>query len=166
MRRAAYWSLLVSPTAGVTYGHNSIWVWAEEPQVPEGHEPLGTVAPWHEGLEPPGAESMAVLRSFFEKLPWWRLRPAQELLAEQPGERDPRHFVAAASTEEGSLAVLYLPEGGEVSLNLGSLKLPATARWFDPGTGEWLEAGTLSEERQTLRAPGDGDRVLCIGELE
>ncbi|MHC5035621.1 MAG: apiosidase-like domain-containing protein, partial [Planctomycetota bacterium] len=34
VRRAAYWSLLVSPTAGLTFGHNSIWAWQEEPAAP------------------------------------------------------------------------------------------------------------------------------------
>lgn len=35
VRRAAYWSLLVSPTAGLTYGHNAIWIWNEIEGVPK-----------------------------------------------------------------------------------------------------------------------------------
>ena len=34
VRRALYWSLLVAPTAGVTYGHHGIWPWTEELGVP------------------------------------------------------------------------------------------------------------------------------------
>ena len=36
VRRAAYWSLMVHPAAGVTYGCNPIWNWGAETEVPEG----------------------------------------------------------------------------------------------------------------------------------
>ena len=169
VRRAAYWSLLVAPTAGVSFGHNSIWVWAEEPEVPEGHARIGTVAPWQEGLDTPGVRSMTVLRRFFDSLPWWQLRPAPELVVKQPGERDPHRFVAAARKEDGELAVVYLPQGGDISLRLESLKRPAIAcweadaRWFNPRTGEWAEAGTFRKATHTFTAPDSSDWVLCIG---
>jgi len=165
VRRAAYWSLLVSPTAGVTLGHNAIWVWPEEPEVPEEHAQIGIVAPWYEGLDTPGIRSMAVLRRFFDSLPWFRLRPAPELLAEQPGERDPHRFVAAAKTDDNEWSVVYLPEGGSICLNAESLRRPITARWFNPRSGEWADADTVTEATHTLTAPGSGDWLLCIGEV-
>jgi len=164
VRRAAYWSLLIAPTAGVTFGHNSIWVWSEEPEVPEGHPSIGAVSPWHEGLDTPGVRSMAVMRQFFDALPWWRLRPAPELLTKQPGERDPHRFVAAAKAEDGILAVAYLPEGGKVWLNLEAVDRPTPARWFNPCTGEWADAGTVVEATHTITAPDNGDWVLCVGD--
>ncbi len=168
VRRAAYWSLLVAPPAGVTYGHNAIWTWPEQPEVPEGHPKLGTVEPWHAGLNTPGVRSMTVLRRFFESLPrpWAQLRPAPDLLAEQPGDRDPEHFVAAALTEGGDLAVAYLPVGGAVRVRSEALPRPATARWFDPRTGAWTAAGMAGgpEGPHHFTAPGDDDWVLCVGE--
>lgn len=162
VRRAAYWSLLVAPTAGVTFGHNSIWVWPEEPELPEGHERLGKVAPWREGLDTPGIRSMSALRQFFESITWWQLRPAPELLAEQPGEENPHRFVAAARTDDGGLAVLYLPEGGSITLQAEPLKLPAVAQWFNPRTDEWTDAGVVSKATQNFAAPNNDDWVLCI----
>jgi len=162
VRRAAYWSLLVAPSAGVTFGHNAIWVWAEEPEVPEGHPRIGTVAPWREGLDTPGVRSMGCLRRFFDPLPWWSLRPAPELLAEQPGEGNPQCFVAAARTEGGELAVVYLSQGGDLPLRLESLKRPAVARWFNPRTGEWTDGGTVEEALPILTAPDSNDWGLCI----
>ncbi|NOZ20195.1 MAG: DUF4038 domain-containing protein [Planctomycetes bacterium] len=159
VRRAAYWSLLVSPTAGVTYGHNSIWVWNEKAGPADGHERLGDVPPWQEGLMPPGAQSMAVLHRFFANLPWWTLRPAPELLAEQPGENDPRRFVAAAMAEEETLALLYLPCGGEVRLKLDVCDTMERARWFNPRAEEWTEAGSIAGE---YTAPDDMDWMLVI----
>ena len=165
VRRAAYWSLLVAPTAGVTFGHNAIWVWAQKPEVPEGHERIGIVGPWHQGLYTPGVQSMSILRRFFDSLPWPQLRPAPELLVEQRGAREPHRFVAAAKTADDVLAVLYLPKGGEVRLDLASLKRPASARWFDPRSDVWVDVGGVTEEMRAFTAPDEGDWVLCIGEI-
>ncbi|MGC9347075.1 MAG: DUF4038 domain-containing protein [Anaerolineae bacterium] len=162
VRRAAYWSLLVSPTAGVTYGTNPIWVWPDEPEVPDGHERIGTVAPWHEALDTPGIRSMTTLRRFFESLPWWTLRPAPELLAEQPGEDDPRHFIAAAKTEDGGTAVIYTPVGGTVKLNVDALPEPPVICWFDPRAGDWTDVCALPDTSGTLQTPDEDDWVLCV----
>ncbi len=164
VRRAAYWSLLVSPPAGVTFGMNPIWVWPPDdaPEVPEGHERLGPVQPWRAGLDSPGVRSMAILRALFDALPWWSLRPAPELLMQQPGEEDPAHFIAAAKTEDGTLAVVYIPQGGDVCLDTSSLVHPATETWFNPRTGERKYAGPVAGTTCTLTSPEDEDWVLCI----
>jgi len=162
VRRAAYWSLLVAPPAGVTFGHNSIWVWAEKPELPEGHERLGTVAPWREGLCTPGILSMSALHRFFESITWWRLRPATELLVQQPGKENPQQFVATAKTDDGDLAVAYLPAGCSIALQTETLKRPAVARWFNPRTGEWTDAGKVIEGTQNFTTPDNSDWVLCV----
>lgn len=159
VRRAAYWSLLVSPPAGVSYGHNAIWTWSERPEVPEGHDRLGLVPPWHEGIDAPGVRSMAILQEFFDALPWTTLCPSPDLLVEQPGREAPERFVAAARTEDGRLGVLYLPVGGEARLDLSRLNAPSAARWFNPRTGEWMAAQVAS----TFTAPDNDDWGLCIG---
>lgn len=154
VRRAAYWSLLLAPTAGVTYGHNWVWPWPVTPQVPEGHESLGEVRPWPEGVRAPGAQSMSVLRRIMARLEWWRLRPAIELLAVQPGETEPRQWIAAAATADRDLAVLYLPTGGEVRLNTGGT---LHAEWVDPRTGAATDAGAVTA---SMTAPDGQDWLL------
>jgi hypothetical protein len=160
VRRAAYWSLLVSPTAGVTYGTNPIWVWPSVPEPPEGHERIGPVDPWYTALETPGLRSMTVMRHFFEALDWWALRPAPEVLAAQPGEDDPTRFVAAAKRSDGKVVVIYTPEGGSLALNAGALPDGAVACWFNPRTGAWAEVGSLSEAGGDVQTPDDHDWVL------
>lgn len=164
VRRAAYWSLLVAPPAGVTFGHNAIWVWSEDEEVPEGHPRLGAVGAWHGGLETPGVWSMAILRRFFEQLPapWWRLRPAPDLLAAQPGDRDPARFIAAARTPGGELAVVYLPVGGDVELRVPQRPTQAAVRWFDPRSGVWAGTAAVTPGVHRLVAPGAGDWLLCL----
>lgn len=153
VRRAAYWSLLVTPTAGVTYGNNAIWWWGREPEIPLGHEGLGIFDPWHTGLDLPGVRNMTVLRSFFESLAWWTLRPAPQMLAAQPGEQDPARHIMLAANAERTLAVAYLPRGGALSLQAPLADLPR--RWFDPRTGDYRAADSLT-------APDEQDWVLLL----
>ena len=159
VRRAVYWSLLVAPTAGVTYGSNSIWWWGRQPEDPLAHEWLGPVAPWRDGLHLPGIDSMTVLKALFESLPWWQLRPAQALLAEQPGHENPRRYVAVAATDDGSTVVAYLPEGGEIRLR--GLAQALHAQWFDPLAGTSVDAGNVSGAA-ALTAPEGQDWVLLL----
>ena len=163
VRRALYWSLLISPTAGVTYGHHGIWFWAERPEIPTDHPGSGVAPPWWEAMEAEGAICVGHLKALFDSIPWWLLRPAQELLVEQPGTPQmPHKFIAAAKAEDGSLALIYTPEGGEIALRTELLELPA-ARWFNPRTGEWIEAGEVNKPVHPFRTPDGKDWVLLVG---
>ena len=162
VRRAAYWSLLVSPTAGVTYGGQGIWGWHTKVQAPADHISTGLGSPWHIAKDLPGALSMKYLHRFFKSIEWWRLIPAQEVLTEQPGKEDASKFIAAAKTKEGDLLVVYLPEGGPVTLKTDSLKTGLTARWYHPRTGGWLDAGKIKSSSHTFKTADLNDWVLLI----
>lgn len=159
VRRAAYWSLLVAPPAGVTYGANPIWVWPTEVEGAENHDGLGQIAPWHTALEFPGAASMGVLRQFMEAIPWWDLRPAPEALRVQPGSDRAEAFVAAARSTEGSLVVVYTPMGAAIELAADVVPRNATARWFDPATGRWADA---DGEGGRYAPPGGAEMLLVL----
>ena len=163
VRRAAWWSVLVSPTAGVTYGGHGIWSWQKEAGVPRAHPNTGVALPWHEAIGLPGAADMKRLASFMAEIQWWRLLPAPQMLARQPGEADPKKFVAVAQAEDGSFAVAYLPVGGTVELRTESLKGAAAARWYDPRDGKWTDAGAAAPSVCKFTAPSEDDWVLWIG---
>lgn len=164
VRRALYWSLLISPPAGVCYGNHNVWPWTTQTEDLNKAFPGSDwrVGPWTKGLDSPGVRSTAILRGFFESGEWWRLRPAPSLIARQPGDDNPRAFVAAAATEAGDWAVVYSPVGGRLSLRPGGLKRPAAARWFDPRTGARQEAEALKGGEQTFTTPDAQDWVLDI----
>lgn len=65
VRRAAYWSLLVSPPAGVSYGGQGIWGWHTKVQAPADHIRTGLGSPWDVAKDLPGSFSMKYLHSFF-----------------------------------------------------------------------------------------------------
>ena len=151
VRRALYWSLLVSPTAGVTYGHHGIWPWMEEAGVPADHPNSGVAPTWREALRSEGAQGVRYLAAFFTAIAWPSLRPAQQLLAEQPGDADPNRFIAAAQNAQGQV-VVYTP-GDPIHL----VQSLTDASWYSPRTGEWSDAGN-----GTAFTPIDGqDWVLC-----
>lgn len=162
VRRAAYWSLLVSPPAGITYGGQGIWGWHTKVQAPADHLSTGLGSPWYIAKDLPGALSMKYLHEFFKSIEWWRLVPAPEVLTEQPGKKDASKFIAAAKSDAGDLLVVYLPEGGSVTLKTDSLKQDLTARWYHPRTGGWLDAGEVERPQQTFKTADRNDWVLLI----
>jgi hypothetical protein len=146
VRRAAYWSLLASPPAGVTYGHDSIWNWNSETGPSEGHGNWhdGAVPPWHTGLETTGTRSMTVLRGIFEKIDWTTLTPCRFLLAEESRRGDAAAFIAVGRTA-GNTVVVYSPRGGTVCL--GSDAVPGPLHIVDPRTGKTIQRFDNVEKR-------------------
>jgi len=163
VRRAAYWSLLSAPTAaGVSYGTNPIWLWAEKVEDAEGHANLPNIGPWHTGLEAPGIQQMTLMRELFGTLPWHQLAAAPNLLEAQPGADDPQAHTACAATPDARCVVAYTPVGGVISLHTAELALPAAATWLDPRSGQSREAGRVQTPQQEFVAPSNEDWVLVL----
>jgi hypothetical protein len=164
VRRALYWSLLVSPTAGVTYGGHGIWGWDDGSGPPTGHPNTGTALPWQQALNLPGAEQLTHLMSLMRSIDWWRLCPAPELLAEQPGATSSSKFVAVAATDNHDLIVIYTPFETCIELHSDALPNDLSALWFDPRTGERTSISLEADQgRYRLQTPGAGDWVLVLG---
>lgn len=163
VRRAIYWSLLVTPTAGVTYGGHGVWGWDDGSGPPVAHPNTGTPKPWQEALLLPAAEQIAHVSACFNAIEWWRLRPAPELLAAQPGDFIPSRFIAAARSEHGDLALIYIPEERAIALYREQLQPEVTATWFNPRTGEYT-AATIESDQQLFhfQTPAEGDWVLLL----
>lgn len=159
VRRAAYWSLLTSPPAGITYGTGGIIVWAQRRIVLESEGVTQQFLTWRESLKLQGGYDMAVLRKIFESIPWWDLVPAQELLVEQPGLDDEEAFIAIAKTSDSKYMVIYNPKEQEVKLNLKNVKTPCKFSWIDPTTGKVSKEETIISETVTLRPPPSRDRI-------
>ena len=161
VRRALYWSLLVSPTAGVTYGGHGIWGWDDGSAPPIGHDDTGIPRPWQQALTLPGAEQLTLLVQNLISLPWWTFRPAQDVLAVQPGAETLRHFIATARTDD--LLLMYLPENEDIQLKTETLPAELSATWINPRTGERLAAQSHQHDSIShFNTPGLGDWLLLI----
>ncbi len=163
VRRAAYYSLLAAPPAGVTYGAHGIWFWSRKAEVPLDHPGSGVAEPWHQCLDYPGARQMRVLRSVFDSLQWWKLRPDRTLLAEDPRDPDFRTYIMPARSETGEYALIYLPANPSVKLNLSSFPGPVRATWIDPRTGRRVPTGRFKPLPSVeLKTPSEGDWLLLL----
>ncbi|MCC6395351.1 MAG: DUF4038 domain-containing protein [Bryobacterales bacterium] len=157
VRRAAYWSLLVAPPAGVSYGAHGVWSWELKPHVPMAHPDTGMAPSWREAMNLPGSTQMKYLVKLFTSLEWWRLRPAPNQILDQPGQTDPARFVPLAVADDGSFSLAYLPVGVTVKIKS---KLSGRARWFNPRNGEWSGERTFSHGTTEFAAPDSSDWVL------
>jgi hypothetical protein len=158
VRRAAYWSLLATPIAGLTYGAHGVWSWQTTAGVPAKHERTGVARPWREAMALEGSGQMKHLARLFGSLRWWEVRPDSTWL-EAPESSDPARHVSAACTPDGAAAVAYLPAGGDVRVRARF----RDAGWFDPRTGA---RSTASGAGGALRAPDDRDWVLVVRGIE
>jgi hypothetical protein len=163
VRRALYWSLLVTPAAGVVYGGHGVWGWDEGTEPPIAHPLTGTPRHWSQALRLPGAEQVCHLRAAFESVAWWTLRPHPSLVREQPGDADVLRTVSAARSADGRLAVLYLPAGSRPVLDVSPLAPDLRATWINPRDGTRIpdaSAELAGESAVRPAPPGDGDWLL------
>ncbi|MBT1176452.1 DUF4038 domain-containing protein [Bifidobacterium callimiconis] len=174
VRRRAYWSLFAG-AFGFTYGHCSVWS-----SIGERERDAMFRHTWYESLTAPGAEQMKHLHALVEDLNLPSFRPCQKLL---PGNTDDlRHHAQACISPDNALACIYLPTGGDITVDATTLRevLPDAGSpagdvpggvhpsvwWFDPRTGA-LVSDMITESTGTLlriSAPtvGDGNDWILL----
>jgi hypothetical protein len=122
-----------------------------------------TTSRWKESLSLPGSVQIGHLSAFFQKLEWWRLKPAADLLREQPGDSETRKFISVARSNDRKTIVVYLPKTGDVSLyNLHEDRYEG--QWFDAVANKTTKASiSYKDGILTVAAPSGGnDHVLVL----
>ena len=129
---------------GQVYGNHYTW------DLPHGSGPY---------IDSLGVSQLEIWKNFFSSLPWQDLVPDQQhttltdgfgtfgsdqilldsstLATNDPVRVSQSDFATAARTADGSYVVVYMPTARTVTVNMSSLKGPATARWFDPTNGTY-----------------------------
>jgi hypothetical protein len=118
----------------------------------------------------------AHLRRFFEGFDWWKLEPRPDLLrlppepkrvapADKPDAAPPirvLHPSPLCLAEAGRCYVLYLPQGGAVTVQLAPGEY--RGRWFNPRQGRFLETSLtpVSGEWTSPAAPDAEDWGLLV----
>lgn len=163
VRRAAWYSLLAAPMAGVTYGAHGVWPWIREKSVPLDHPRSGEADPWRECLSYPGAAHMKALVEILDRLPWHQLRPDAPLAAPVQVDEGFTNYVPAARTTDGNLALAYLPANPVATFDLSTFEKGARATFINPRNGERLAPADLPGEPEvTVKAPGPGDWLILF----
>ena len=139
VRNASYWSIFATPLAGVTYGANGIWPWIRPGEKILNHNDPGGVTGWRKSIEFPGSIQMGYLAEFVKQFDWWNLYPANEILAEQPGEEIYNHWISVVKSPDNSIIIAYIPEKAKVKL-FNPEGYEYSAQWFNPVTNEYSNA--------------------------
>ena len=157
VRQNAYWNLMEG-VCGHTYGNHSVWRFSTEPT------PYWPYR-WQEVMHHDGAKQMAHLVSLRMSRPYFELRPAPELVADDPARM--AHQCAARGEK---YAFLYSPLGLPIRAHLETLGGKAIkAAWFDPRTGESKVFAVVPPAQTLFVPPGSGkggDWVLVLDVLE
>lgn len=99
------------------------------------------------------AAQLATLYDFWADLPFWRMQPFDGVSGK----------AAVALAEPGEAYVIYLPSGGEVSVDLTGQSGGFAGRWFDPRDGHWSESlDVKGEAHAELAAPDHRDWALLL----
>jgi hypothetical protein len=155
VRHIAWWSLLLTPTAGVSYGAQDVATWnvTKQPKLPT----------WELSVFLPGAKEMSRLAEFFAATDWRGLHPAPRSVSIQPGHRLPRRYVAVAETDAKNLCLAYIPEDRTLELYLDALPPSPGIQWLNPRTGQKSPAvAVVGTHTCQLPTPDTGDWLLVI----
>ncbi len=158
LRSQVAWAL-TSGSPGDFYGSEDVWDTAPTPAA------LNTVA----------VAQISALRAAFAGLDGWqRLRPdyASAFITAGRGTKagdtgeyfSGNTYVTGAVTDDGTLAVVYLPDATRsITLNTGLLGSGFTARWIDPTNGaSHPTSAATSYSLPDANAAGDHDWLLVL----
>ena len=139
-------------------GGNRAWIWQTFTQ---GMHPV-FMDPWGRGYTLFKTMDAASLKDIRSNLGYVQRYPARmNLAAAFPhGELASSGYCLA---NPGVEYLVYLPEGGEVEVDLSAAAGELSAEWFRPDRGEPVSStGVPGAERRTFTAPFDGDAVLYL----
>ena len=95
---------------------------------------------------------------------WWKLVPDLDHSTVTEGYGSKNSYVAAALADNGETAVIYIPSGAGILVDLKRISgKRVIAWWFNPGNGLSKKAGEFTDKRETRFTPPDKrDWVLVL----
>jgi hypothetical protein len=118
-------------------------------------------------LDLPGSLQIGYLASFFNRIAWWNLKPAPELLTVQPGTKTTGDHISVSRTDDRKTIVVYTPRAQAFSIyNPGDHRYEA--EWFDVVANKTAKA-SVSTRNGVLTVsdpPGKKDHVLLLSRLD
>ncbi len=160
VRKQLYRSVF-SGAAGVTYGHHSIWQFYYKKENNIAH----AIKFWDAAMDDTAAFQAGYLRRLIESRPLLNHVPAWEMVAESP--TDAAKYITPFYNEDKSYAMIYIPFGQTVKINLKYINAKQiVAWWFNPRNSEAIKIGAFEKKEQMdFTTPSSGvnnDWVLVI----
>lgn len=159
VRKQCYRSVFAG-ACGVTYGHHAVWQFTSAREETVNYPDRG----WINAIDRPGAFQVGYLRRLLESRPVLSRVPDNSLIVSGQGEKGER--MEAFRAADYSYAMVYLPVGKKVSIDLRKMPKGLSAWWFNPRDASSQKIG-LSEQKEVmeLAPPTTGvgnDWVLVI----
>jgi hypothetical protein len=149
VRRKAYWAVFAG-ALGHTYGNENI----EIMYIPGDDDYGFPHRYWKDALNDPGATQMRHVRTLMEARSFLDRIPDQSVVVSNVGSG--LDHVQATRAADGTYAMIYIPRGGSVDVNLAKISgQGVVASWFNPRDGSTTQIGLYSNSgTRTFDAPG------------
>src|SRR5262249_22646522 len=147
---------LLSGATGHLYGNHYTWPFLDG---------------WRDALESPGTLQIDYYAALVQPRRWYDLVPDQDhaLVTSGFGDFGAQEYVTAARTPDGALALVYVPTTRTITVDLGRMAGPTTARWYDPTSGTFFtvsdsfaNAGAVDFTTPDSNSVGAEDWVLVL----
>jgi hypothetical protein len=161
--RARIYRGIFAGACGVTYGHHQVWQFMNK-DLYAPVNPGDTIIPWKTAARAAAAEQMQHLKKLMLSRPYFTRVPDQSLIKSKAGSNY-LDYVSACRHEQGSYAMIYLPESEPVKIDLNKISGGRKkAHWFDPRNGKSIEIKNIKGKGvQEFTPPATGrDWVLVI----
>jgi hypothetical protein len=160
VRKQCYRSVFAGG-CGVTYGHHAVWQFWNAREEKINHADRY----WTAAIDRPGAYQVGYLRKLIESKSALGRIPDQSIIVEGEGEKG--EYATAFRDKDNRYAMVYLPLGKEIKLNLSFIKSEKiNVTWFNPRTGKQQMKATIKKsELSSFTSPTLGlenDWVLVV----
>lgn len=142
VRKQTYRSVFAG-ACGVTYGHHAIWQFMSAREETINYPDRG----WINAMDRPGAYQVGYLRKLIESRPMLKRIPDNSIIINGQGEKG--EHIEAFRAEDNSYAMIYLPVGKTITVNMTNMPKRIVTWWFNPKNATAQPAGTL-EKRDTM----------------
>lgn len=125
VRKQCYRSVFAG-ACGVTYGHHAIWQFMSAREEAINYPDRG----WINAMNRPGATQVGYLRKLIESRPMLDRIPDNAILLKGQGEK--AEHIEAFRSSEYSYAMIYLPTGKSITVDISNFPKQIVAWWFNP----------------------------------
>lgn len=154
---------LFAGSCGVTYGHHQVWQFLNLDLYASVN--IGdTIIGWQKALISEAAGQMQYLKKLMLSRPYFTRIPDQSLILSNIGSNYV-DFVSATRNQNGSYAMIHLPQNQPVTIDLSKISGPVkNITWYNPRTGRSIKNKKLRSSTAAVLTPPSGgkDWVLII----
>jgi hypothetical protein len=159
VRKQCYRSVFAG-ACGVTYGHHAVWQFMNAKVEAINYPDRG----WVNALDRPGAFQVGYLRKLIESQQMLKRVPDNSLILTPQGDK--HEFMVACRASDYSYAMVYIPQGKNIILDLSKFSKTIAVIWFNPVNGNVQSKQIIKNKPNIVFEPptyGNGnDWVLII----